>query len=38
MSPVNSQDVFLASIPEVPSNTCKEARELKKNTKTTRKE
>lgn len=33
MSPVNSQDVFLASIPEVPSNTCKEARELKKKHK-----
>lgn len=29
MSPVNSQEVFLASIPEVPSNTCKCSRKNK---------
>lgn len=33
MSPVNSQDVFLASIPEVPSNTCKDSKGIKKNSK-----
>lgn len=30
ISPVNSQEVFLASIPEVPSNTCKDNRRTKK--------
>lgn len=37
MSPVNSQDVFLASIPEVPSNTCKDSRGIKKKKRETHK-